>query len=201
MKKDSKASIRRIYSSKRDGLTADERRIKSCLIIERLLSLPEFQEAESCLAYASFRSEVETDSLISTIIEMGKRLALPVTDLKAKRLLLCEIKNGLKSLSPSTYGIREPSLNGNRLIYPNEIDLFIVPGVAFDMNGTRLGYGGGYYDRLLCGVRSKPAFALAYEIQIASALPCEATDIRVKKILTEDRLIDCIKDHLCLDPL
>jgi 5-formyltetrahydrofolate cyclo-ligase len=166
MKKDSKAAIRKLFISKRDNLTSDERREKSLLIANRLLNLDEFKKAKTCLLYASFRSEVITDPLIPLILKEEKRLAFPIIDQKPKRLVLCEIKNGIKDLIPSTYGIKEPKLEKARLLSINEIDLFLIPGIAFDLSGTRLGFGGGFYDRLLAKAQKKPIMALAYEIQI-----------------------------------
>lgn len=191
MTKDSKAAIRKRFLTKRDSLTPDERDHKSSHIHARLLSLDECIQARTCLLYASFRNEVTTDPLIPAMIQQGRRVALPITDRSSQRLLLYEITNEVDDLVISTYGIREPRPGKHALIDPDEIDLFIVPGVAFDASGTRLGFGGGYYDRLLSGVTGKAIVALAFEIQIASQLPCEAFDIKMKKIITERRVIDC----------
>lgn len=199
MKRTSKAAIRRELLSKRDSLTSIERQEKSHLIGKRLAGSEEFRHSNTCLIYASFRSEVETDHLIPLIIKTGKRLALPITDITSKTLILCEVKKGLEELFPSTYGIREPRMQRDLLIPPDEIDLFIVPGVAFDTSGTRLGYGGGYYDRLLSKHKEKTIFALAFEKQIASRLPYDSFDIRVKKIFTEERVINCQKDEFLGD--
>lgn len=198
MKKDSKATIRKLFISKRDDLTSAERQGKSLLIANRLLSLDEFRHAKTCLLYASFRSEVITELLIPLILKEDKRLAFPVIDKKFKRLLLCEIKNGVEDLIPSTYGIKEPRLEKERLLCVDEIDLFIIPGVAFDFSGTRLGFGGGYYDRLLAKIQKTPILALAYDIQVTSNLPCEPFDIKMKKIITESRVIDCERCHMSL---
>lgn len=191
MTKDSKAAIRKQFLTKRDSLSPDERDKKSSHIRIRLLSLDEFIQARTCLLYASFRNEVATDPLIPLMLEQGRRVAFPITDRSSRQLLLYEIKNGIDDLVVSTYGIREPRRDEHALIDPAEIDLFIVPGVAFDTLGTRLGFGGGYYDRLLSKVPDKSIVALAFEIQIASQLPCEPFDIKMKKIITERRVIDC----------
>jgi 5-formyltetrahydrofolate cyclo-ligase len=198
MKKDSKAAIRKLFISKRENLTSIERQEKSLLIANRLLNQDEFKTAKTCLLYASFRSEVVTDHLVPLILKKEKRLAFPIIDQKSKRLLLCEIKNGMEDLIPSTYGIKEPKLEKGRLLSVDEIDLFLIPGVAFDLSGTRLGFGGGYYDRLLTKAQKKPILALAYEIQITSSLPCGAFDIKMKKIITENRVIHCEKCHMSL---
>jgi len=193
MKKNAKATIRKLFISKRDSLTPIEREKRSALICDRLQQLNEYKKANSYLLYSSFRSEVMTDHLIPKILSEGKRLAFPITDRGAKRLRLCEIKNGLEDLIPSTYGIKEPKPIRDRFLSPEEIDLFLVPGVAFDLSGTRLGFGGGYYDRLLANVPKKRIWALAYEIQIASDLPCAPNDVKMQKIITESRVIDCVR--------
>jgi 5-formyltetrahydrofolate cyclo-ligase len=191
MKRETKVAIRKLIISNRDSLTSIERREKSALIGHRLLALDEFKKAKTCLLYASFRSEVITDSLIPLILEAQKRLVFPVIVKDKKEILLCEVKNGITDLLPSTYGIREPKLQKERLLSPDMIDLFLIPGVAFDLSGTRLGFGGGYYDRFLSKISDKPILALAYEIQITSNLPCEPSDIKMNKIITEERIIDC----------
>lgn len=194
MRKAPKALIRQAYLSKRDKLGVSLRKSKSRLIHDKLLSLEEFQAAKTCLIYASFRSEVETDSMITDSLTLGKRLALPIIDIKTKRLLIGEVKNGLEDLRISTYGIREPIFREDTLMPSEEVDIFIVPGVAFDITGTRLGYGGGFYDRLLNDqhLQLKPIIGLAYEVQIGEEIPFEEYDIKMKKILTEERIIDCI---------
>ncbi|MGA1795482.1 MAG: 5-formyltetrahydrofolate cyclo-ligase [bacterium] len=191
MTKDSKAAIRKRFLAKRDSLSPDEKDHKSSHIHTRLLSLDEYVRARTCLLYASFRNEVATDPLIPAMLQQGRRVALPITDRRSRGLLLYEITNGKDDLVVSTYGIREPRPAEHALIDPEEIDLFIVPGVAFDTSGTRLGFGGGYYDRLLSKVPGKSTIALAFEIQITSQLPCEPFDIKMKKIITERRVIDC----------
>ena len=198
MKNDSKAAIRKLFTAKRENLTPVERQEKSLLIAERLFSVNEFRKAKICLLYASFRNEVDTYNLIPIILKKEKRLAFPVIDQKSKGLLLCEIKNGIEDLIISTYGIKEPRLERGGLVSVDEIDLFLVPGVAFDLSGTRLGFGGGYYDRLLAKARKKPILALAYEIQITANLPCEPFDIKMKKIITESRVIECRRCHMSL---
>jgi len=198
MKKDTKAAIRKIFITKRDNLTPLERQEKSSLIGDRLITLDEFKKAKTCLLYSSFRSEVVTNNLIPLILKKNKRLSFPIVDQKSKKLLLCEIKNGIEDLIPSTYGIKEPKLENGLLLSIDEIDLFLIPGVAFDLSGTRLGFGGGYYDRLLVEVRKKPILALAYEVQITSNLPCEPFDIKMKKVITESRVIDCERCHMSL---
>jgi 5-formyltetrahydrofolate cyclo-ligase len=90
--------------------------------------------------------------------------------------------------------ILEPSVSEERLTGTDDIDLVIIPGAAFDVSGSRLGYGAGFYDRLLAGIKNKiPVIAPAYEEQIVENIPSEPHDVMVDKIVTDRRVISAIK--------
>jgi len=179
--------LRNAALKKRDSIPAGEKRLKDKAIKERLLSLEEFRDARSVLFYASFRSEVETLSLIKEALKMGKRVSLPVVDVKAGRLRLSEVK-GLEGLSPGYMGIPEPKTE--RPVGLDAIDLVIVPGAAFDRQGGRLGYGKGYYDKLLREAKTGCLFlGLAYGEQIVGKVPVEGHDIKADAIITDKEVI------------
>ena len=189
-----KSRIRQDVLTKRDSLDPDIRKAKDDRIKERLFSLPEFQQAPILFLFASFRSEVSTFTQIAEALTLGKRVILPSVDSMNKELRLYEIKE-LSELSAGYMGIPEPAVTEDRERDINDVTLVIMPGAAFDPKGNRLGYGGGYYDRLLSRLRRKiPLVALAYEEQLVDSLPAGPHDIRVHMIVTDRRVIHCRKN-------
>lgn len=189
-----KKLIRKEILIKRDSIDPEKRLKKDKLIMERVLSLPYFEKARTVFYYASFRSEVSTLPQIEEAIRRGKRIILPKVDNINKRLRLFEIHD-TDEIKPGFMGIPEPDVPPERERDINNVDLVIMPGVAFDTNGNRLGYGAGYYDKLLSGLKKDiPLIAIAYEEQIVDSLPAERHDIRVDMILTDKRIIETKKD-------
>ena len=108
-----------------------------------------------------------------------------------RQLLLSHIEDYDRDLAPGYRGILEPPAGSRRLVEAGQIDLYLIPGVAFDPRGYRLGRGLGYYDRCLAGVKNAATVcALAYELQLVDRLPVEQHDIRVDLIVTEQRVIE-----------
>jgi 5-formyltetrahydrofolate cyclo-ligase len=179
-----KKAIRKKALAARDTLPPGERTAKSRAIEERLFALSEFISAQVILFFASFRSEVDTGPMIRRALAFGKRVVLP--KVKGTELVLHEIADPERDVSPGAWGIPEP--HGPRPVMLEEIDLVIVPGAAFDEQGNRVGYGAGFYDKLLPAFK-KMTVALAFEAQIVPAVPAEVHDIPIKKIVTEQRVI------------
>jgi 5-formyltetrahydrofolate cyclo-ligase len=180
----SKISLRKQVAEARGSLSREERESKSRDIKERLFLLPEFQAASAVMFFASFRSEVDTLPMIRHALALGKRTILP--KVKGKDLGLFEIRDFDNDVVPGAWDIPEP-----REILPvrvHDVDFMIVPGLAFDLNGNRLGYGAGFYDRIL-PLYNKGTVALAFEIQIVPEVPVSTLDVPVKKIVTEKRTI------------
>ncbi len=121
---------------------------------------------------------------------MGKRVILPKVNMPEWKLMLYEIKNS-KELQKGYMDIPEPPETEGRLKNVNDVDVFIIPGVAFDVSGNRLGYSSGLYDKLLYGTKHIPIVALAYEEQIVEKIFSEPHDVKVHKIVTEKRIIEC----------
>ena len=186
-----KSRIRQDVLKKRDSLDPDLRKAKDSLIKENLFSLEEFQQAPILFLFASFRSEVSTFSQITEALTLGKRVILPSVDSVHRELRLYEIR-GLSELSAGYMGIPEPLVSEDRERDINDVTLVIMPGAAFDPKGNRLGYGGGYYDRLLSRLRRKvPLIAVAYEEQLVDSVPSGPHDIKVHIIVTDKRVIRC----------
>jgi len=163
----------------------EQRAAKSREIGERLFALPEFKSARVAMFFASFRSEVDTGPMIRHALTSGKRVILP--KVKGKDLALFEIRDFQKDVSPGAWGIPEPVASNP--IDLAEIDLIVVPGVAFDGRGNRLGYGAGFYDRLLHAF-TKAIVALAFENQIVPRIHADPHDVPMEKIVTEKRVIE-----------
>jgi 5-formyltetrahydrofolate cyclo-ligase len=180
-----KDKIRKQVLEARFRLTPEQRRAKSAEIEANLFGLPEYRAAPMVLFYASFQSEVETHHMIRRALAEGKRVALP--KVKGKELELFEIKSFDTEVLPGAWGIPEPE--GGRRVELKDIGLIVVPGAAFDGQGNRIGYGAGFYDKLLPFYTGRTA-ALAFELQIVPAAPADAHDIPMQKIVTEKRIIE-----------
>lgn len=184
-----KKVIRNEVLRKRDKIPQEVKSVKDALIKEKLFSTQEFVNSKIIIFYASFRSEIDTISMIQKSLEMGKRVVLPKVDKERHMLSLYEIKD-LNELSPGYMGIPEPSLADERTVDIDDVDLVIIPGAGFDYSGNRLGYGAGYYDILLSKSKKKISIiALAYEEQIVDSIPSEKHDVKVDVIVTDTRVI------------
>ena len=181
-----KRALRRRILRERDGLSAERRAAWSKTIGERLMARPEVLRARTVHLFASFGSEVETLPIVERLLASGRRPVLPVVLRETWTMKHAAIA-GLDDLAPGFKGILEPT-DGCTCAGPGEVDLVIVPGVAFDRQGGRLGYGGGFYDRFLAECPA-PRIALAFSMQIVEAVPCEECDLPIDVILTEQEEI------------
>ena len=158
-------------------------------IIAHLETSPVFQRACCIQTYVALRYEVDTHELIRQLLREGKQVAVPSVEsgeaLQQYRL------NNFSELQVGAFGILEPQPDPNRRAMPAQFDLVLVPGLAFDRAGHRLGAGKGYYDRFLAGIRA-PKIALAFAFQIVAQVPVEPHDQRVEMIVTENEVINCL---------
>jgi 5-formyltetrahydrofolate cyclo-ligase len=187
-----KGLLRRELLKKRDSIPSQVRKAKDMVINERLMSLDEIRNANVLFFFASFRSEVNTLDAIAQLLSDGKRPVLPKVDNERHVLLLYEVKD-MGELAEGYMGIPEPTaLSADRMVEINGVDAVIIPGAGFDVEGNRIGYGGGYYDRLLSLLtRRVLVVAPAYEEQIVESVPAEPHDIKVDVIVTDRRVIRC----------
>lgn len=189
-----KRMIREKVLSLRAALTEEERALKSLKIRDVVLNLEEFRQAHTVMLFLNFRDEVETTSLAEKVLESGKTLVLPRCAPKGV-LIPAEVKDLKTDLEAGTWGIREPKKENLREVNPLDIDLLFMPGAAFDLNGNRLGYGGGYYDRFLERLRENiPKIALAFSCQIVDQVPVEPFDKTVDMLITENGRIRFSKE-------
>lgn len=188
-KQTAKRSLREKILRKRGSLDAGYRLHLSRAIVARIVELEAYRRSGTVLAYASFGSEPRTDDFLRHTLDSGKTLVLPKTNREEGRLDLYEVRDPARDLRPGTWGIHEPRPDLCRRAVPEDIGFVLVPGVAFDPEGGRLGYGGGFYDRLLAALQAeRPALvAAAFEVQMVKEVPLEEHDARVSAIITERR--------------
>ncbi|MFA6969970.1 MAG: 5-formyltetrahydrofolate cyclo-ligase [Gallionella sp.] len=208
-----KQQIRKSILAARDQLLPDMRAAYNAAITERLLQLPEYRRAETVLGYMNFGSEYASDLWISQVLADGKRLVLPRVNRHTNTLDLYRVDDLENQLAAGLWGIREPVIERcKRLNAINEVEFVLLPGIAFSRDGARLGYGGGFYDKLLMeplAIRPgeqttlaksqvmahaphRPTLATAaYGLQIVTQIPQEATDVKIDWIVTEAETIDC----------
>lgn len=185
-----KRDLRTAILARRLALTPAEVARKSAVIQGKLWQLPAFRTARVLMAYVACRNEVETEKLIRNALLEGKRVVLPVTDVRRKMICARLISRYPEDLVTGPFGIPEPGAFCP-LVAREELDLVLVPGVAYDVKGYRLGYGGGYYDRFLPGLRPNAVtVGLAYDFQVVSTIYPEAHDWPVTFVITEKRVIE-----------
>jgi 5-formyltetrahydrofolate cyclo-ligase len=177
-----KRQLRNILLERLKKQTEQERKSKSKLIEKKLLEQEEFIKAERIMFYLAFDGEVNTESMINKSRELGKQIYVPLCDTKEKTLKPCVLMKD-SALKKGPYQTLEPQ---TKIDLPlNKLDLVIVPALAFDKNGNRLGRGKGYYDRCLKKVSSHTrSIGLAFDFQILPTLPVEQNDVSVDKVLS-----------------
>ena len=184
----SKSTLRERLKLEREKLSKGEVRERSKLIIEQLLSLPEFFRSDVVHTYiSSKKNEVDTHELIRVILKQKKRVVVPIADKVSKTMKHSELFS-LSELVGGAYGILEPKMY--RPVPVADLQVVVVPALAVDKKGNRLGFGAGFYDRFLHDVQL-PSIVLAYDFQIIDDVPKENTDIPVSFIVTEQEIIRC----------
>jgi len=185
-----KKEFRKKVISERKKQNPDIINSNSQLIFQNLFKLDEIKKAKTVMAYLDFNNEVKTDSIINYLLSKKQKAVVPISIVEERKLFLSEIKDIETEVSIGTYGIREPKSEFIRPINSQDIDIVIVPAVAYDTNGYRLGYGGGYYDRFLDSLRDDCiTIGIAFEIQIFDEVPKEDHDAQLDYIITEKRII------------
>ena len=183
-----KRALRRAVRRRILALDPEARRGEEAALLRRIPSLPGYDRAATVLLYATaFREEIETRPLLEDVLRRGRRLVLPRVDRSANRLALHHVTELERDLVPGVLEIPEPA-SACPLVDPREIDWALVPGLAFDRRGYRLGRGAGHYDRLLPRLRrSVPRWAAALSPQWIDALPIEPHDQRLDGIAGAER--------------
>jgi len=175
------------FLTARKSMPAEVCQLLGQSIQQRFLQSAAFHGADCLALYSAVNNEVCTTEVARRALDSGKRLVYP--KVRGETLEFIVIRT-LEDLKPGYLGVLEPI--GPELVLPGDIDVLVVPGVAFALNGYRLGYGRGYYDRTLAACRRdclKVGFA--YEMQLAEFLPIEIHDEALSVLMTESRTINC----------
>jgi len=180
-KKELRKKILMLLKTQKEG----EQLTKSLIIRDKLFNLPEYQEALTILFYASFQGEVNTFNMINESQSKGKKIALPKIDRGKKIFVPILVEYSEKELIAGSYGIMEPKKTEGMKVPLENIDMVIVPGIAFDKKNNRLGRGEGYYDKFLKKLPpTLPTIGLAYDFQIVENFPFqESHDVPVSQVL------------------
>lgn len=181
-----KAEIRRRILARRKTLSPEDMERRGTAIQSRLVELEEYRRARTIHCYVSVKGEADTHRLIDRARQFRKRIVVPIVGPERRTLRHSEISS-LDQLTDGPFGLLEPRREHVRPVDLSEIDLVIVPGVAFDSQGNRIGFGGGFYDNFLKEVRV-PKIGLAYEFQIVDRIPVATHDRKVDKVVTEYRV-------------
>ncbi len=182
-----KRSLREEVLRLRSRMAFEDVYLLSAAVQQRFIGTPEFRAATRLALYASFGNEVLTDDIFTSAVEAGKEVYFPRVVREGPHLAFYRVKYK-EELSPGSYSIMEPPAGGPEA-RPEVFDCIVVPGIAFDLKGARLGYGKGYYDRVLAGA-SCPLVGLAFDFQVLDEpVPCEPHDVMVGLIVTESRII------------
>lgn len=180
-----KKTLRATVLEARDRMPAAERAQASAAAIARVRAMPAYRQAAGVMTYMSFGTELDTQDFFDGLLCDGKSVALPRIDRASKRLSAHRV-GGRDDLVPGVWGIMEP--RADLPAVPLEtLDLILMPGVAFDRAGNRLGYGAGFYDRLLAAVPPGPTplrVVAAFDCQLVNAVPHSHTDQPIHWLIT-----------------
>ena len=191
MVNDERQMLRNKILGARDLLSASERHEKSSSAIQNFWSLPEMKRWSTLFVYVNFRSELETLELIRLCLSQGKRVAVPLVDASTVSMIPLLIQDPEKDLVPGYYGIPEPDPQKSLRVAAREIDAAVIPGSVFDIQGGRLGYGGGYYDRFLVNEAPQAKrIGLAFEMQVVEKVPVEPHDQPLDILITEKGIVN-----------
>jgi 5-formyltetrahydrofolate cyclo-ligase len=183
-----KREIRKKALHSRKSLSQEQRRQKSARILKKILSLSVYCTSRTIMVYLDFQDEVETTEIAREILRTDKRLLIPYCH--KQDIIACEISDLTQDVYPGMLGIREPHPERLRSVSPEEIDLALVPGVAFDYRGNRIGFGKGYYDRFLPKLREgTPVIGLAFACQLVEKIEAEEHDYKMSLLITENGVI------------
>lgn len=184
-----KQLIRERMRALRHSLSPEQVRSAGAAVAENVMERPETAGAGTVCVYAHTGKEISTDLLIDRLLDKRKTVAVPDWEgWKQGSGLRTVAIDGLDDLDRESRVVPQPSRVEGNIIPVDQIDVFLVPGLAFDSQGNRLGMGGGYFDRLLTYASSTATFlGLAYEFQIIAHLPVENHDIPVHDVVTPGR--------------
>jgi 5-formyltetrahydrofolate cyclo-ligase len=186
-----KDTIRRRMRAALRRMPPEDRRVHSEAIQNHVLALPAWQQAQTIMLYMSMPYEVATDKLIRHLREAGRSFVVPKC--QDGHILPCRIRDPETDLVPNSWGLREPKPEALTGAAPARPDFILVPGIAFDRQGNRIGHGGGYYDRFLSrwpeDTPHPYILPVAFSRQVIEQCPREPFDYKFSRLLTEKSLL------------
>ncbi len=188
-----KLSLRQSIIAARLNMADAERAHLSDVIAGRLFKLEAYHTASTVLTYMNFGAEFAAEVFVRQALRDGKQVLLPKVNRDTKQLEVYRITDLARDVAPGLWDIPEPLVERcDKIDGLSSIDFILLPGVAFERNGARLGYGGGFYDKLLARMTHQPTLvAAAFTIQVVEDIPQEATDRKVQWLITEQETIQC----------
>ncbi len=185
---ETKPSLRRRILGRRDAMDPCIRTDLSRAIVRDIIETSVYRRSDTVMAYASFGSELQTDEFMRHVLHQGKILLLPRVNLQKGSLDLYRVRDPVRDLRVGTWGIREPRPDRCVRVDPHAIDFVLVPGLAFDARGGRLGYGGGFYDKLLAHGLSPCVWLVAgaFKSQMVEKVPVDGHDVPMDVVVTEN---------------
>jgi len=188
-----KSAVREAVRGRRDAVDAGARAALSRAIIQDIIGLDAYRRSRVVMAYVTFGSELQTGAFIRHALGAGKTLILPRVNRAKRALELYEVREPARDLEQGVWGILEPKPDRCARVEPDIVEFILVPGLAFDAQGRCLGYGGGFYDRLLGDLaaprpprpQQPPLVAGAFEAQMIGAVPAGAHDVPMDIVVTE----------------
>lgn len=185
-----KRQLRDVFSNKRSQLKEPINGDLSIKAMDNLINSDWYKKSNNIFCFVSFRDEIQTKQLIEHMIKEGKTISIPKIDTQVEKMFPFEIKS-INDMQKGYYGIEEPK-DKCTLVNGEKIDLIITPGLAFDINGYRLGYGKGYYDKFFSQYcKSGFKIGFAFDIQITDNVPHDEYDVKLDGIVTDKRIIYC----------
>jgi len=184
-----KQGLRVAALRRRRSIDPEELAALSSLVAANLLSQKEYKDARLLISYCAKEDEVQTRPIIERALGEGKRVAVIVTDVSSRNLSFSEIESFDDELAPGAFGILEPKPGHLRPVSIAQADMVLVPLVAWDDRGHRLGYGAGYFDRALAGARKTTKVGLALESQRLKEVPVTSHDVPLDIVVTEKRVV------------
>lgn len=179
-----KRQLRKYALGLRRGMSHEARVQESRKLADKLFQTKLYKDSCTVFCYVSVEDEVHTELILSKVLSDEKKLCVPyILDSGSGLMAAAELKS-LDMLSPGIFDIPSVKAEDFRQVEPKDIDLIIVPGVAFDLAGHRIGMGGGYYDRFLHQADSTSRMAVAYQCQVFDSLPVEQHDMSVDYLVT-----------------
>ena len=186
LKRLAKEELRKRVAALRRALPAEARAQRAALMCERLLALEEFQRARVVATYMPLRFEIAPTVATERAFALGKVVALPRVDSLTKTVTLHRYVAG-DELEESSFMVKEP-LESAAIVPPQDVDVVLVPGLAFDAHGQRLGFGQGFYDRLLLHMRAL-RIGLCFDFQLLAEVPSFPHDLPVDCVVTDLRVL------------